>query len=136
MAGVRAATDRGPDATPAWRCEMLTSGTTGAAQARRRSPTTTFERVLVGRQALRERTAPPTVRLRSGVAIVNAPLVHLGGLFRVLQCVNDGRSFCLLERFSVDGWADAVRRHRPKTVSLVPAALRMVLDADLDRPTT
>ena len=29
-------------------------------------------------------------------------------------------------------WADAVRRHRPQTVSLVPAALRMVLDADLD----
>jgi acyl-CoA synthetase (AMP-forming)/AMP-acid ligase II len=58
--------------------------------------------------------------------------VHLGGLFRILQCVNDGRSFCLLERFRVDEWADAVRRHRPRTVSLVPAALRMVLDADLD----
>ena len=63
---------------------------------------------------------------------MNSPLVHLGGLFRVLQCVNDGRSFCLLERFRVDEWADAVRRHRPRTVSLVPAALRMVLDADLD----
>jgi acyl-coenzyme A synthetase/AMP-(fatty) acid ligase len=50
----------------------------------------------------------------------------------VLQCVNDGRSFCLLERFRVDDWVDAVRRHRPRTVSLVPAALRMVLDADLD----
>jgi len=60
-------------------------------------------------------------------------MVHLGGLFRLLQCVNDGRSFCLLERFRVDEWIDAVRRHRPRTVSLVPAALRMVLDADLDR---
>src|SRR3954471_18362221 len=59
-------------------------------------------------------------------------MVHLGGLFRILQCVNDGRSFCLLERFRVDDWADAVRRHRPRTVSLVPAALRMVLDANLD----
>ena len=62
------------------------------------------------------RTATPTLRLRTGVAIVNAPLVHLGGLFRVLQCVNDGRSFALLERFTVDGWVDAVRRHRPATV--------------------
>ena len=43
---------------------------------------------------------------------------------------SDGRSFCLLERFTVDGWVDAVRRHRPATASLVPAALRMVLDAD------
>jgi acyl-coenzyme A synthetase/AMP-(fatty) acid ligase len=66
------------------------------------------------------------------VAIVNSPLVHLGGLFRVLQCVNDGRSFALLERFTVDGWVDAVRRHRPMTASLVPAALRMVLEADID----
>ena len=66
------------------------------------------------------------------MAIVNSPLVHLGGLFRVLQCVTDGRSFSLLERFTVDDWVDAVRRHRPATVSLVPAALRMVLDADLD----
>jgi acyl-coenzyme A synthetase/AMP-(fatty) acid ligase len=51
----------------------------------------------------------------------------------VLTSVGDGRSFCLLERFRVDEWIDAVRRHRPRTVSLVPAALRMVLEADLDR---
>lgn len=50
----------------------------------------------------------------------------------MLQCVSDGRSFCLLERFTVEGWIDAVRRHRPATVSLVPAALRMVLEADVD----
>ena len=79
-----------------------------------------------------ERNRDVELRLRSGVIIVNSPLVHLGGLFRILQCVNDGRSFCLLERFRVDEWADAVRRHRPRTVSLVPAALRMVLEADLD----
>jgi acyl-coenzyme A synthetase/AMP-(fatty) acid ligase len=64
--------------------------------------------------------------------VVNSPLVHLGGLFRVLQCVSDGRSFCLLERFTVEGWVDAVRRHRPATASLVPTALRMVLEADPD----
>jgi acyl-CoA synthetase (AMP-forming)/AMP-acid ligase II len=80
-----------------------------------------------------ERNRETEIRLRSGVVIVNAPLVHLGGLFRVLQCVNDGRSFCLLEKFRVDEWVDAVRRHRPTTVSLVPAALRAVLDANLDR---
>jgi acyl-coenzyme A synthetase/AMP-(fatty) acid ligase len=46
--------------------------------------------------------------------------------------VADGRSFSLLEKFRVDEWADAVRRHRPRTASLVPAALRMVLEADLE----
>ncbi len=110
--------------------EMLTSGTTGPPK---RVPLSydTFVQVLIGAKHY-ERNAANEVRLRSGVAIVNAPLVHVGGLFRVLQCVNDGRSFCLLERFTVEGWVDAVRRHRPKTVSLVPAALRMVLEADLD----
>jgi len=116
---------------PAVAVEMLTSGTTGPPK---RVPLSyeTFLRVLVGAKHY-EKNRATDVRLRSGVVIVNAPLVHLGGLFRVLQCVNDGRSFCLLEKFRVDEWIDAVRRHRPSTVSLVPAALRMVLDADLDR---
>jgi acyl-CoA synthetase (AMP-forming)/AMP-acid ligase II len=111
--------------------EMLTSGTTGPPK---RVPLTyeTFSRVLDGAKHY-ERNPDAEVRLRGGVTIVNSPMVHLGGLFRLLQCVNDGRSFCLLERFRVDEWIDAVRRHHPRTVSLVPAALRMVLDADLDR---
>jgi acyl-CoA synthetase (AMP-forming)/AMP-acid ligase II len=110
--------------------EMLTSGTTGLPK---RIPLTyeTLLRVLEGAKHY-ERSVDTDVRLRSGVTIVNSPLVHLGGLFRILQCVHDGRSFCLLERFAVKEWADAVRRHRPRTVSLVPAALRMVLEADLD----
>ena len=44
------------------------------------------------RQALRIQSATPKCSSARGVAIVNSPLVHLGGLFRVLQCVNDGRS--------------------------------------------
>ena len=109
---------------------MLTSGTTGPPK-RVDLGYRMLERVLVGAKHY-ESNRDETVRLRRGVAIVNSPLVHLGGLFRVLQCVSDGRSFCLLERFTVEGWIDAVRRHRPATVSLVPAALRMVLEADVD----
>ena len=109
---------------------MLTSGTTGPPK-RIDLSYETLVRVLAGAKHY-EATNQSGLSLRSGVAVVNSPLVHLGGLFRVLQCVNDGRSFALLERFTVDAWIDAVRRHRPKTVSLVPAALRMVLEADLD----
>src|SRR6185312_5447923 len=50
-----------------------------------------------------------------------------------LQCITEGRSFVLLDRFDLDQWADAVRRHRPGAVSLVPAALRTVLQSDLTR---
>jgi acyl-coenzyme A synthetase/AMP-(fatty) acid ligase len=92
----------------------------------------TLSRVLAGTKHY-ERNPTVELKLRPGVIIVNSPLVHLGGLFRILQCVNEGRSFCLLERFRVEEWVDAVRRHRPRTVSLVPAALRMVLEAELDR---
>ena len=59
--------------------------------------------------------------------------MHIGGVFRVLQCVCEARPFALLDRFELDRWADAVRRHRPRAVSLVPAALRMVLHSDLTR---
>jgi acyl-CoA synthetase (AMP-forming)/AMP-acid ligase II len=110
--------------------QLLTSGTTGPPK-RVDLTYRTLERVLAGAKHY-EANRDTTVRLRPGVAVVNAPLVHLGGLFRVLQCVGDGRSFALLERFTVAAWADAVRRHRPATASLVPAALRMVLAADLD----
>jgi acyl-CoA synthetase (AMP-forming)/AMP-acid ligase II len=109
---------------------MLTSGTTGTPK-RIELGFDLLERVLLGAKYY-ERDKAADLRLRSGIAIVNSPLVHLGGVFRTLQCVHDGRSFCLLERFSVDAWVDAVRRHRPRTASLVPAALRMVLEAELD----
>jgi acyl-CoA synthetase (AMP-forming)/AMP-acid ligase II len=119
-----------PPRRPQVAVRMLTSGTTGPPK-RVDLTYATLERVLVDAKYYeRDRTEQP--RLRTGVAIVNSPLVHLGGLFRVLQCISDGRSFSLLQRFTVDGWYDAVRRHRPKTASLVPAALRMVLEADLD----
>jgi acyl-CoA synthetase (AMP-forming)/AMP-acid ligase II len=115
---------------PGTAVRMLTSGTTGPPK-RVDLSYQMLERVLIGAKHY-ESDRDASVRLRRGVAIVNAPLVHLGGIFRTLQCVSDGRSFCLLERFTVDSWADAVRRHRPATASLVPAAMRMVLEADLD----
>jgi acyl-coenzyme A synthetase/AMP-(fatty) acid ligase len=120
---------RHPD-RPGVAVRMLTSGTTGPPK-RIDLTYETLERVLLGAKYY-ERDSASDLRLRTGVAIVNSPMVHLGGIFRVLQCVHDGRSFALLERFTVDGWADAVRRHRPATASLVPAALRMVLEATVD----
>ena len=127
---VTTSADRPASARPRVAVRMLTSGTTGPPK-RIDLTYPTMERVLAGAKHY-ESNRDETVRLRTGVAVVNSPLVHLGGLFRVLQCINDGRAFSLLERFTVDSWADAVRRHRPATASLVPAALRMVLEADLD----
>ena len=109
---------------------LLTSGTTGPPK---RSDLTfsTLQRVLHGAKHY-ESSHDEEVRLHDGVVIVNSPLVHLGGVFRILQAVHDGRRMSLLERFTVDEWVDRVRRHKPKTASLVPTALRMVYDADVD----
>ena len=127
---LRGAGGGGRPTRPGVAVQMLTSGTTGPPKRIDLSYDTLW-RVLAGAKHY-ESNRDASLRLRGGVAVVNSPLVHLGGLFRVLQCIADGRSFALLERFTVEGWVDAVRRHRPATASLVPAALRMVLEADVD----
>lgn len=104
---------------------MLTSGTTGVPKRIDLTYDMLARSVLGG--------DPTPTEPRRGIAIVNAPLVHIGGVFRVLQCVADARSFVLLPRFELSTWIDAVRAHRPKAVSLVPAALRTVLHSDLTR---
>jgi acyl-CoA synthetase (AMP-forming)/AMP-acid ligase II len=109
---------------------MLTSGTTGPPK-RIDLRYEMLDLVMRGAKHY-ESNSGTEVRLRSGVVIVNAPLVHVSGVFRVVQAMLDGRRIALLERFTVEGWTAAVREHRPKTVSLVPTALRMVLDADVD----
>ena len=126
---VRAATRAERATRPGVAVQMLTSGTTGAPK-RVDLSYEMLARSLAGAKHYESRR-DAELRLRSGIAIINSPLVHVAGLFRVLQCVSDGRSFALLERFTVEGWVDAVRRHRPATASLVPAALRMVLESDV-----
>jgi acyl-CoA synthetase (AMP-forming)/AMP-acid ligase II len=113
--------------------EMLTSGTTGPPK---RVPLAyaAFERTITaaGAHYRTDGTSDDTPHLRSGVAIVASPLVHMSGIFRTLLNISEGRRISLLERFRVDDFVALVERHHPKAVSLVPTALRMVLDADVD----
>lgn len=108
---------------------MLTSGTTGPPK-RVDLTYDMLARSVIGRDFANS-AAPDEIR--RGVAIVNSPLVHVGGVFRVLLCVAEARPFVLLPKFDLCLWAAAVREHRPAAVSLVPAALRMVLHSDLTR---
>lgn len=108
---------------------MLTSGTTGPPK-RVDLTYDMLARSVIGPEP--DRAAAPT-ELRRGVAIVNSPLVHVGGVYRVLLCLAEARPFVLLPKFDLEQWAAAVREHRPRAVSLVPAALRMVLHSELTR---
>ena len=111
--------------------EMLTSGTTGPPK---RIPLTyaAFGDTVTAATAHYSGAEDDGPRLRSGVAIVSSPLVHMSGLFRTLLNLCEGRRIALLERFRVPEFVDLVLRHRPRAVSLVPAALSMVLDANVE----
>ncbi len=114
-------------ARPGVAVRMLTSGTTGPPKRVDLS----YDMLARSVMGPEPEAAPAPTELRHGVAIVNSPLVHIGGVFRVLQCIAEARPFVLLDRFELDAWTAAVRKHRPRTVSLVPAALRTVLHSDL-----
>ncbi|WP_420750555.1 class I adenylate-forming enzyme family protein [Rhodococcus sp. O3] len=124
-----AAVDRAVPGRTGVAVRMLTSGTTGPPK-RIDLTYDMLARSVLGPDPSR---APAPTRPRTGVAVVNAPLVHIGGVFRVLQCVTEARPFVLLPRFELERWIAAVRAHRPRAVSLVPAALRAVLHSDLAR---
>jgi long-chain acyl-CoA synthetase len=108
--------------------EMRTSGTTGPPK---RIPLTyqQVEASLVGPLGRMVRSAP----LTGDVVVITVPIVHIGGLWAVLERLITGQPFALLEKFTVTAWHNAVTEHRPAFTALPPAALRSVLDADIPR---
>ncbi|MGB3437250.1 MAG: fatty acid--CoA ligase family protein [Actinophytocola sp.] len=111
-------------ASPGTAILMLTSGTTGPPK---RVPLTYsgFDAGYAGAAHYERGSNEP--RLRDSVAIVMAPLLHVSGIFTLLLNVQAGRKIALLERFAVDDWLALVTEHRPRAITLPPAALRMVM---------
>ena len=118
---------------PAVAIEMLTSGTTGAPK---RIPLTRAQLEASLASALQHndrseaRTKPP---LSGTVGLVTLPIVHIGGLWSLLQSLVASRPIAMLDRFTVPGWHAAVKRYRPAVAGLPPAAMRSVLDSDIPR---
>lgn len=116
---------------PAVAIEMLTSGTTGPPK---RIPLTRAALEASLGAALRhnerpeQRTKPP---LTGTIGLVTLPIVHIGGLWGLLQSLVAARPFAMLDRFTVPGWHALVKEHRPALTGLPPAAMRSVLDADI-----
>lgn len=113
--------------------EMQTSGTTGAPKRiplKRHAFETSFVSAL---SYERGRSADDAPRLRSGVQLTTNPMTHIGGLWGILTTILGGRKTCIVEKFSVEAWHDAVVRHRPKVAGAVPSGLRMILDANIPK---
>lgn len=111
--------------------EMLTSGTTGAPK---RIPLTRAQLEASLASALQHNDradARPKPPLTGTVGLVTLPVVHIGGLWSLLQSLVAARPFAMLDRFTVSGWHAVVKEHRPAVAGLPPAAMRSVLDSDI-----
>jgi acyl-coenzyme A synthetase/AMP-(fatty) acid ligase len=71
--------------------------------------------------------------LSRAVSISNTPFSHIGGIFSLFVTLSAGRKACMLDRFRVEEFVDAVQRHKPKVAGAPPSALRMILDADVPK---
>ncbi len=113
---------------PGYVLERLTSGTTGPPK---RIPV--LESVLVPSLQSAEQkdaqTDSPLLRLKSSPSFLLKPFGHAGGLFGLLLALYQARPMVLFEKFVPEEWALAVSRHRPKSASLVPAMIQMIIEA-------
>jgi long-chain acyl-CoA synthetase len=75
----------------------------------------------------------PELKLRPGVAVQMLPLGHTSALLALCVMAVEGRRMVLLDRFDPWKWAAAVRDHEIAVSGMPPAALRMVLDADIPK---
>jgi acyl-CoA synthetase (AMP-forming)/AMP-acid ligase II len=115
-------------AMPGYVLERLTSGTTGAPK---RIPV--LEAVLIPSLRSGEQSGGAAqsaeLRLKSSPSILLKPFSHAGGLFGLLLALYQARPMVLMERFSPEEWALAMHRYQPKSASLVPAMIQMILQA-------
>ena len=119
------------DAMPDYVLERLTSGTTGAPKR-----IAVKQDVLMPslRSSEQKRTdgADAPLALKRSPALLFKPFSHAGGLFGLLLALYQARPIVLFEKFNVPEWVAAVKTYKPKSASLVPAMIRMLLDANFD----
>lgn len=110
---------------------MLTSGTTGPAK-RIKLPYRNFERALFDAAHYESRGGEGELKLKEAAVLLCTPLVHIGGMFFAVLATVSARPLAILEKFNVEEFVSRVHTHKPRTVSLPPTAVRMILDAKVE----
>lgn len=108
---------------------MLTSGTTGPAK-RIKLPYSNLEQAFAAATHYQSNPSKSALRTKTP-AVLTSPLAHIGGLYFALDAVMDIRPLVLMEKFNIDDFIRIMQVHQPKMISLPPAALRMILDAEV-----
>lgn len=110
-------------AEPGVALQILTSGTTGPPK-RQSIRTAVLERTVfsVTSGEAAPAGAPPELAYWQFGGI---------GVCQLIAGIYNGRRIAMLERFSVGGYVDAVKRHRITRSGVQPAVIRMLLDADV-----
>jgi long-chain acyl-CoA synthetase len=103
--------------------EILSSGTTGPPK---RIP---VSKTIIAR-ALEMTNASGTIT-RGEFDISPWPIGSIGGIGRLIGSVVQRRPLVYFDKFNVAEWVEAVKRHRPRIVTGMPAMMQMVLDADV-----
>lgn len=124
----RAARSTDPDAPTQPQVEILTSGTTGPPKQFALSYEL-IARHMVGQTVIPSSAADDLSKLPP--ILLFMPLGNISGIYSTLPPLLKGQQGVLLERFSVAGWHDHVRRFRPTVSGLPPAGVQMVLDANI-----
>jgi acyl-coenzyme A synthetase/AMP-(fatty) acid ligase len=112
--------------------EMLTSGTTGTPK-RIPLPASNFSKMVLDAAVYEKRDVNAPPRLSRAVTIANTPFSHIGGIFGLFVTLSAGRKACMLDRFRVNEFVDAIQRHQPRVVGAPPSALRMIIDAKVPK---
>jgi long-chain acyl-CoA synthetase len=112
--------------------EILTSGTTGKPKRIRISYATMADSIVDGATSA-GKGSKAELTLKGTPTVMFAPLMHVSGMFGALLSIFEGRPIVLLEKFAVDGWVSAIKRHKARFSSLPPTPMRMVLDAKVPK---
>ncbi|ONH26406.1 class I adenylate-forming enzyme family protein [Pseudofrankia asymbiotica] len=109
---------------------MLTSGTTGPPKRVPISFDDLDHTLLAHSRIGIALTEEP--RFSKAVDILAIPPVNVTGMWQMLTSLSRGRRLVLMDRFVVDQWAALVKEHQVRNGRIPPAAVKMVLDSDVD----